>query len=117
MDNTINCQVCNLNCEITIEEVNDHIEITGNKCGRGHQFALKHLDESEQVVAGRCLLLGGQMGRLPVVTSKKIPGHLMNQALKIIQHTSIKAPVTRGQIIIENILDTGADVVAQRKAL
>jgi CxxC motif-containing protein len=104
-------------CEIQISDDDGNLQITGNRCGRGYQFVQKHLDEEQRIVTGRCLLSGGQMSRLPVSTNKKVPGSQVSDILEVIQNTRVQAPIKRGQVIIENILGTGADVIAQRKAL
>ncbi len=117
MKERITCAICPMACEIDVSENNGDLIIAGNRCGRGHEFVQKHLDEGDKIVTGRCLLSGGQMSRLPVSTNMKIPGNLVNQVLETIQNTRVQAPVKRGQVIIENIFGTGADVIAQRKAL
>ncbi|MCR3956798.1 MAG: DUF1667 domain-containing protein [Gudongella sp.] len=117
MKERITCAICPMACEIDVFEREGDLIIAGNRCGRGHEFIQKHLDEGDRIVTGRCLLSGGQMNRLPVSTNTKIPGKLVNQVLETIQNTRVQAPIKRGQIIIENILETGANVIAQRKAL
>ncbi len=117
MDSKITCSICEMACEITIEQYEKATIISGNRCGRGYQLAEKYLTHDQKIVTGRCLLSGGQLSRLPVSTTKEIPPELIDKVLKMIKKTTVDAPVVRGQIIIENILDTGADVIAQRKAL
>ncbi|WP_422484384.1 DUF1667 domain-containing protein [Gudongella sp. DL1XJH-153] len=117
MNSKITCSICEMACEITIEQYENSTIISGNRCGRGSQLAEKHLTNNQKIVTGRCLLSGGQMSRLPVSTTKEIPTELIDKVLKTIQKTAVDAPVVRGQIIIRNILNTGADVIAQRKAL
>ncbi|POZ93419.1 molybdopterin oxidoreductase, partial [Petrotoga halophila DSM 16923] len=33
---------------------------------------------------------------------------------KILKETKVKAPVKRGDVVIQNILDTGSDIIATR---
>lgn len=117
MNKKVTCSVCPMACEIDVTSHGRELHISGNRCGRGYQFAQKYIDKDEKVVTGRCLLAGGQMSRLPVSTNAKIPAELVREVLEAIQSTKVQAPIKRGQVIIENILGTGADVIAQRKAL
>lgn len=117
MKRKITCAICPMACDIEVSQNDGELVIEGNRCGRGYQFVQKHLKADERVVTGRCLLSGGQMNRLPVATSMEIPENLVQEVLEVIQNTRVHAPIKRGQVIIENILGTGADVIAQRKAL
>ena len=117
MKEKITCAVCPMACVIDVSLKDGDLLVEGNRCGRGYQFVKKHFEQEHRIVAGKCLLSGGQMSRLPVSTNMKIPAHHVEKALEIIQNTRIQAPVKRGQVIIENILETGADVISQRKAL
>lgn len=111
----IQCKVCNLGCRLTINKVDEEYIIEGNKCNRGLEFGTKEAIEPSRVLTGRSLLKYGSMGRIPVKTSDVIPSHLVNQVMEIIITTEVTAPVNKGDIIIKDILDTGVDVVAQRK--
>ncbi|MGM0396060.1 MAG: DUF1667 domain-containing protein [Bacillota bacterium] len=117
MKNKITCQVCPMACEIFIARKDNENVADGNRCGRGLEFVRKHMDSEDKIVTGRCLLSGGQMSRLPVATSDKIPVSLIDEVLMIIQKTKVHAPVKKGQILVENILGTGINVISQRKAL
>jgi|LSQX01.1.fsa_nt_gb CxxC motif-containing protein len=81
------------------------------------EYAKSVYKDSPQVLFGRCLLLNASMGRLPVKTSDVIPEHLKNQVMEQIRNTSVKAPVSKGQVIIENIFGLNIDVVSMRKVL
>lgn len=51
---------------------------------------------------------------LPVKTSKAIPKDLMAEAVKLIGKAEVSSPVKTGDVIIANILGTGADIIATR---
>ena len=56
----------------------------------------------------------GRLRRLPVRTNREIPKQSIFPCMEIINRTRIEAPVAIGQVIIADILGTGADVVATR---
>lgn len=111
----IRCKVCNLGCRLTINKLGEEYVIDGNKCNRGLEFGVKEAKEPSRVLTGRALLKNGSMGRIPVKTSDVIPSELVTQVMEIIRATEVIAPLNKGDIIIKNILDTGVDVIAQRK--
>lgn len=111
----IQCKVCNVNCNLNIYKENNDYIVKGNRCPRGLEFGIKEVMEPSRVLTGRVLLKNGSMSRLPVKTSDIIPSDLVNKVMEIIKSTEVSAPVNKGDVIIKNILNTGIDVIAQRK--
>ena len=111
------CKICPIQCELHIKEdkKNDSYIVTGNKCPQGQKYALKEIKEPSRVVFSRVLLEDGPMSRLHVKTDAIVPNYLKDKFIEVIENTRIKAPISRGDIIIENILDTGINVVSARR--
>lgn len=112
------CKVCPVGCDLKITENNLSEKgyiVEGNKCNRGSEYAIKEILEPSRILTSRVILKNGPMGRVPVKTNGVIPSTLADEAMKIIRNTVAFAPLKKGDIIIENILDTGVDVVAARK--
>ncbi len=57
---------------------------------------------------------GGRWPRLPVKTTGEIPKALVLDACAVLAGTAIRAPVVLGEVIVEDLLGTGCDVVATR---
>lgn len=112
------CKVCPVGCDLNIipdkSQPSSYL-IKGNKCDRGKDYGIKEILEPSRVLTSRVLLKNGPMSRLPVRTNGIIPKHLVNQCMDIIKITIVSAPVNKGDIIIENILNTGIDLIAARK--
>ena len=51
---------------------------------------------------------------LPVITDKEIPLDLCEQAMEEIRKLDVKAPVKVNDVIVEDFLGTGANLVASR---
>jgi CxxC motif-containing protein len=113
--NILTCNICPVGCKLEVVQANANYTIKGNKCSRGLEYAAGFKSDNSRRITGRCLLVKGSMGRLPVVSSGLIPTELIDQVLDIIKDTTVAAPVAKGQIIIENVLDTGINIIAQRK--
>lgn len=120
MDKVIKkCKVCPIACELVITEnksVPSGYTIEGNSCNRGRDFGIKEITEPSRILTGRVLLKNGPMGRLPVKTTGVIPKDKVDECMKVFNATEVSAPIKRGDVIIENILGLGVDVVAARKA-
>ncbi len=112
------CKVCPMACNLKIVE--DELDpsgynIRGNRCNRGVEYGLKEITEPSRVLSSRVLLKNGPMGRVPVRTDAVIASHLVDDAMDLIRNTVAYAPLKRGDIIVENILNTGVNLIAARK--
>lgn len=112
------CKVCPIKCELIITENRldpSGYTVEGNSCGRGREFAIQEMNKKSRVITGKVLLRNGIMGHLPVKTTGLVPNNRVEDVLNIINSTCITAPVNKGDIIIENVLGLGIDVIAARK--
>ena len=113
------CKACPIGCELTIskdESATSGYTIKGNSCGRGMEFGLKEVIEPSRILTGRVLLKNGTIKHLPVKTTGVIPKDKVDEVMKIFNFAEVSAPIKRGDVIIENVLGLGVDVVATRKA-
>lgn len=90
-------------------------KVIGNRCGRGIDYALKLISDENKILTGRCILVNGPMGRLPVISSAPVPKDISDAVLEKIRSLRVEAPVEKGQILIENIMESGVDILAQRR--
>lgn len=112
---SLQCKICSVQCNLTIETQDENILITGNNCGRGLDYAKSQISKDKTILKGRCILLKGSMGRLPVISSEPISRDLLDSALELISNTKVLAPVKKDQVIISNILNTSVDIISQRR--
>ena len=109
------CVVCPMGCRITVTLDGDNIvSVTGNSCPRGKAYAEKECIRPERILTTTVKLEGGIHRVLPVITDKEIPLDKVFEAMELVRKVTVKAPVSEGQVIIENILDSGANVIASR---
>jgi CxxC motif-containing protein len=111
------CIVCPIGCHINVIESNeseDGYEVEGNKCPRGKIYGIKEMTSPTRVVSTTVSIENAFLKRLPVKTDNPVPKDLIFECMKIINEVVVKAPVKVGDIIIENILDTGVNIVATR---
>jgi CxxC motif-containing protein len=111
------CIVCPMGCHINVVEnmeSEEGYEVEGNKCPRGKVYGIKEMTCPTRVVPTTVAIEDAFLNRLPVKTDDPIPKELIFECMEIINEVVVKAPVKVGDIIIENILDTGVNIVATR---
>lgn len=109
------CIMCPLGCRLTvILEDNGELLVSGNKCPRGIEYGRQEMTEPLRILTSSVLVKNGDVPLVSVKTNKPVPRKLLNEIMDILRKTTVEAPVKSGDVLIENILDTGADVIATR---
>lgn len=108
------CIVCPVGCHLKVEEKDGEYIVSGNKCKRGADYGVKEVTAPTRVLPTTVKITGAALNRLPVKTDGAIPKEMIFEAMKIINQVEVASPVHVGDIIIENILDTGINIVATR---
>jgi len=113
-EETIICVGCPLGCEIKLilSDRDEEIEVSGNKCKEGKQYALEEFSNPVRTLTATVLTKDSSQTLLPVRTSKPILKTLLRQGMSIIAETTVKPPIKMDDIIVPNLLDTGVDVIA-----
>ena len=111
MTRELTCIICPKGCSIKVDiEDKDIKKIEGNTCKRGYDYAYSELTNPVRTLTTTIKLEDGKM--LPVKTDKPIPKELLFKCMEEINKTIIKPPVKIGDIVIENILNTGSNIIA-----
>ena len=92
----------------------DEKKVTGNSCKRGEIYDLNEVINPVRVITSTVKIKEANLPVLPVKTNGPIPKGLNFEAIKKINKVTVKAPVKAGDVIVENILGTGVDVIASR---
>jgi len=108
----ITCITCPVGCRITIQTVEGKYLFTGDKCNKGSQFALNELTAPMRSLTTTVRTIFPDMPVLSVRTNGEVPKEKVMQ----IMHNLSKVMITRrtgiGEIIVNNILETGCDIIA-----
>lgn len=107
------CIGCPKGCHLKVDEENGYA-VTGNSCPIGAEYGANELKNPTRVLTSTVRIIGGLHDCLPVRTNKPIPKPLLLQAMAELKNVEVKSPVRMGDVIVSNILDTGADVIATR---
>lgn len=106
------CIVCPMGCHLSVDT--ETLEVTGNTCPRGEKYGKEELTCPKRVITSTVKITGGIHKRVPVKTNDSIPKELNFKCMELLNHVELKSPVKRGDVVIENILGTGVDVVVCR---
>lgn len=105
------CLGCPLSCTLS---VNEEYVVTGNKCPKGKKYAIMEIKNPSRVLTTTIQVNNALVKRLPVKTSEPIPKDKILLCKKALDKIEVKAPISLGDIILENIIGTKVDVVATR---
>lgn len=110
------CVGCPIGCPLQLEhEGKTIIEISGNECKRGAKYARQEFTDPRRSISTTVEIRGARWRRLPVKVTSPVPKDRVMEAARVIHGTSVDAPVTLGQVLIEGLLgEAGVDVVAAR---
>jgi len=110
------CIRCPQGCEIstTVDGYGNITEITGNSCKLGIEHAKAESTDPRRTLTTTVQVTGGELSVCPVWTEKPIPKDMVLKAAEAIHNIILKAPVTKKQIIIEDVAGTGVNVIASR---
>jgi len=110
------CIICPVGCEIEVEYDSEKIKkITGNSCEKGKEYIVEEIYNPKRVLTTTVKIKNGEMPLVSVKTSKPIPKDLIFKSMDELAEIKVSAPIKIGDIIIKNLLNTGADVIATKK--
>ena len=107
------CIVCPKGCHLHVDEANGY-QVTGNGCPRGAEYGKIELTHPTRVVTSTVRCAGGRYPRCPVKTDRPVPKERIFDVMRALDGVELAAPVRTGQVVLENVCGTGADVVATR---
>lgn len=113
----ITCIGCPKGCSLTVTKLNESntpesFKIEGNGCKIGLNYAYKEMTNPVRVLTSTIRVLGGERELVAVKSVPEVPKDLQLTCMEIIKRTTVTAPVHAGDILINDILGTGANIVA-----
>jgi len=109
------CIVCPIGCNIEVKFEGKGIRsISGNKCFKGKEFVIAEIIHPQRVLTTTVKVKNGENKLLPVKTDRPISKELIFKVMKEVRQIEVKAPIKINQVIVENILETGANLIAER---
>lgn len=110
----LTCIVCPLGCRISVKAGDDGRveEVTGNSCKRGAAYAEAECTNPLRTITSTVRIKGRSIKVVPVKTDKPVPKALIMDCMKEINKLRVSSPVRIGDVLVEDILKTGVNLVA-----
>lgn len=107
------CITCPKGCHLLVNEAG---EVASNDigCPKGAEYAKKEMTNPTRVITSTVRIKGAAIDRLPVKTDMDIPKGSIFAAMELLDGLTAYAPVKTGDVIVPDLLDTGANWVATR---
>ena len=111
---TITCICCPKGCLVTLDTENPEETIKGFGCPQGKEYAIGELTHPMRTISSTVEIKGGLHPRIPVKTNGNIPKEKIFAVMDEINKISVESPVKCGDVLLENVLGTGVNIVACR---
>jgi CxxC motif-containing protein len=108
------CVTCPKGCKLAVTMEGEQIIQVAHGCKRGVDYAHEELINPKRMVATSVQVNGGSHPLVAVYTDKPISKTLIRPLLAILREVQVQAPVRMGQIVVEDVLESGVNVVASR---
>lgn len=110
------CIGCPMGCQLQAKlDGTEVVEVTGNTCKKGEEYAKKECTNPTRIVTSSVYVKDGEIDVVPVKTESDIPKGMIFDCVKALKGVVVNAPVNIGDVVVENILGTGVNVIATRK--
>ena len=108
------CICCPLGCQITVTEENGQLIITGNNCPKGEKYVKDEMTNPTRMVTSMVQVDGGAIPVVSVKTKEAIPKEKIQDCIEALKGIKVNAPVKIGDVILEDVADTGISVIATK---
>ena len=115
MEQTITCINCPVGCRMTVSlsDTGEFLSVTGNTCPRGAKYAQQECTLPERMITAVIPVAGSETPH-SVKTASPVPKKLISSVIDELARVQVSLPVTIGQIVLPDVLNTGVDIIATR---
>ncbi len=106
------CTMCARGCRLAVDE--ETLRVTGNACDLGKEYGKNEITAPKRTVTGSVAIRGAIHARLPVRTDKPVPKEKIFDVMDALHSCTVDSPVKMGDVIIENVCGTDANIIATR---
>ena len=102
------CIICPRGCHLVVD---DDMNVTGNACLRGKQYAVSELTNPVRTITSSIRVSNRDDLLVSVKTSGAIPKGKIFEVMEEINKLSAKAPTHIGDVVKKDILGLGVDII------
>lgn len=104
------CICCPRGCHLKVDVKEK--KVIGNNCEKGEAYGISEVSNPVRIVTTTARVKKGSFSVVPVKSKGCVPKELNLKCIKIINQLELELPIRIGDVICENILETGVDIVA-----
>ena len=109
------CITCPMGCTLEVtREGQTLLQVDGNTCKRGEKYVQEELTDPRRMVASTVRVQGGVHPLVPVYTEAPVSKPRIFELLAQLREVELEAPVAMNQVVLENVLGEGINVIASR---
>lgn len=114
IEKEMTCIVCPNGCrlEVTYE---DTITVKNALCPRGVEYARNELMNPVRYLTSTVKVTEGVLPLVSVRSNKPLPKDKLAEVVQFLKNIKLKAPVQFHQIVCQDVLGTGADIITTRE--
>jgi CxxC motif-containing protein len=111
------CIVCPNGCrmQVSLDGQNKISHIENALCKKGETYAADEILCPRRTLTSTVRVLDGSLPLASVRTDKPIPKEMILKALNEIRKIELKAPVVYHQVILANLMGSGANLISTRE--
>lgn len=107
----LTCIGCPMGCALDVSVSDGQIvAVSGNLCGRGKRYAQDEITHPLRMLTTTVQVEGGKT--VAVKTSAQVPKESMFDCISALREVAVQAPIHTGDVLVENLAGTGADLIA-----
>ena len=113
MRKEIICTVCPMGCHVTVDGEGEQIaSVNGHTCKRGEQYATAEFAHPVRILTTAIKTDNPKIPVVAVRSEKPVPKEKMMDCMEVIRGCRVKAPVHTYDVLIENVCDTGINIIS-----
>jgi CxxC motif-containing protein len=110
----LTCVLCPIGCELEAMRTERGLDLRGHMCEKGIEFATEEILYPKRNLATSVPVKGSRTKLVSVRLSGRVPREMIFPVLSEIAGLRPEGPIKRGDVLLRNVLGTGADVIATR---
>jgi len=111
------CVVCPTSCVVSAEwSETELLSAAGGQCKLAWDYVRSETFDPRRTVTTTVLVEEGDLPLVSVKTDKPVPKGLVMEVMAYLAQVVTRAPIDVGDTIVANILGTGSNIVATRRA-
>lgn len=109
----ITCIMCPMGCNINAIEQNGEINVENYGCNRGIKYAKQELIKPQRVITSLAVLVDGNV--FSCKTDGMVDKDKIFDVLREIKLHRFQKPIKMNQILIENVLEIGVNIISTQE--